>query len=340
MAVTQTDVATLAGVARRTVSNVVNDFPHVSADVRNRVKAAIEELGYEPNSTARSLRMGRTHTIGVALPELDVGYFGEIGRLLMEVAEEFGYTVLISQTLGTRKREIQTLEKFRSQQVDGVIFSAISIDATELIGKLRGVPVVALGEHQLTSSLDRVAVDNVACTRMAVQHLLDIGRRRIAFIGRNRHASRSEMPDLRLRGYQEALHGFGLKHEPSLEVRVKGFHRKGGFDATNRLLEADAEFDGVFCANDMLAFGTIRALMDADRRVPEDVAVVGFDDVEEAQFSVPRLTTVSPDKRRITRAAVELLTARIENGAEPVAFPADSFSLIVRESTIRESVRL
>lgn len=336
MATTQADVAALAGVARRTVSNVVNDFPHVSDDVRRRVKAAIDELGYQPNRTARNLRIGRTNTIGVALPELDVGYFAEIGRLLVEIAEEFGYTILISQTLGTRRREIQTVANFRSQQVDGVIFSAISIEAAELTKELHGVPVVVLGEHLLDSGLDCVAVDNISAARAAVQHLIDIGRQRVAFLGLDRHGGGPEMPDLRLRGYLDALNGAGLRRDTALEAAVAGYHHKGGFDATNRLLESGAEFDGVFCANDLLAIGAVRALVDAGLRVPDDVAVVGFDDIAESRFSVPRLTTVSPDKRSIARAALELLAARIEDGDEPDVFPVDSFSLVVRGSTVPE----
>jgi DNA-binding LacI/PurR family transcriptional regulator len=339
MAVTQADVAALARVSRRTVSNVINDYPHVRDNVRRRVQAAIDELGYEPNLSARSLRIGRTDTIGVALPELDVGYFAEIGRLLMEAAEELGYTVLISQTLGARTREIRTLEMFRSQQVDGVIFSAISIEPSELSKQLRDVPVVLIGEHLLESSLDRVAIDNVAAARAAVQHLLDTGRRRIAFVGLDRYGSGPEMPDLRLRGYHEALEAAGRKRKPALEANVAGYHRKGGFDATNRLLADGAKFDAVFCANDMLAFGTIRALIDAGYRVPDDVAVVGFDDVEEARFSVPRLTTISPDKRRIARSSIELLAARIEDTDEPDEFPTDSFSLAIRGSTVKESAQ-
>lgn len=339
MAATQADVASLARVSRRTVSNVINDYPHVREHVRRRVQDAIDELGYEPNRSARSLRIGRTDTIGVALPELDVGYFAEIGRLLMEVAEERGYTVLISQTLGARDREIRTLEMFRSQQVDGVVFSAISIEAAELVKQLRDVPVVLIGEHLLESSLDRVAVDNVAAARTAVQHLLEIGRRHIAFVGLGRYGSAPEMPDLRLRGYLDALRSAGRKRNKALEASVAGYHRKGGFDATNRLLQDGATFDAVFCANDMLAFGTIRALADAGYRVPDDVAVVGFDDVEEARFSVPRLTTVSPDKRRIARSSIELLAARIEDTDEPDEFPTDSFSLAIRGSTTTESDR-
>lgn len=338
MAATQADVAALAGVARRTVSNVVNDFPHVSDDVRRRVKAAIEELGYQPNRSARSLRIGRTDTIGVALPELDVGYFAELGRLLMEVAEKHGYTLLISQTLGTRQREIETVEKFRSQQVAGVVFSAISIDADALVDHLGGVPVVVLGEHLLDSPIDKVAIDNVAAAHAAVQHLLDIGRRRIAFVGLNRYGGESEMPDLRLRGYLDALRAAKLKRDNDLEAHVAGFHRQNGFDAVSRLLTDEVEFDALFCANDLLALGAVRALADHGLRVPDDVAVAGFDDVDEARFSIPRLTTVSPDKRKIARATIELLSARIKGTDDPDAFPVDSFRLETRASTLGEPV--
>ncbi|MDM4761661.1 LacI family DNA-binding transcriptional regulator [Galbitalea sp. SE-J8] len=328
MAVTQGDVAKRAGVARRTVSNVVNDFPYVSDDVRVRVQEAIRELGYQPNQAAQRLRTGRSGTIGLILPELDVGYFAEIGRLLVEEFESRGYTVLVAQTLGIEERELEALDKFVSQQPEGLLFSPISVSAEQLRPYLDRFPVVLLGEQLDPSTADHVTVDNEAASRAVVEVMLDRGRRRIAFIGDNPIA----MADLRRRGYSAALGAHDIPVDPQLLVRVDGYHRSQGYDAVTRLVESGIDFDGVFCANDLLAIGAIRALLDLGRRVPDDVSVVGFDDIDETRYTVPRLTTVAPDKASIAEEAVQMLIDRIADPGRERAKTTKAFSIAARDS--------
>jgi len=339
MTVTQADVAARAGVAARTVSNVVNDFAYVSADTRRRVLAAIEELGYRPNRAAQYLRTGRSGTIGVMLPELDVGYFAEIGRLLVEEASGRGYTVLIAQTLGERDREASVIDSFAGRQPDGLVISPISIGGDDLLAHAGSVPVVLLGEHLVESDLDHVAIDNVAATAQAVEHLVQQGRRSVAFIG-HMPGGRLNMADMRVTGYRYTVERNNIDFNDRLIRAVRGYHRSHGFDAVTELLYDGIHFDGLFCANDLLAIGAMRALADHGIRVPHDVAVIGFDDLDEGRFSVPRLSTISPDKAALARLTLDLLIARI-GGEEPRnRHPgAGDFSLVVRESSQLSAAR-
>jgi DNA-binding LacI/PurR family transcriptional regulator len=332
VAVTQVDVAQCARVAPKTVSNVINGYPHVSDELRRRVLAAIQELGYRPNRAARNLRTGRSEVIGLAVPELDVSYFAELTRLVVEATERRGFTVLIIQTFGDLAREQAALNGFGRQLIDGLIYSPIASSSDDLQSRGRAFPVVLLGE-QISSGWNHVGIDNVAAARTATQHLLELPRRRLGFIGAG--ATDLHMADLRLEGYRQALGSAGVGYDERLVQKVAGYHRQDGADAARRLLAENGEAppDGIFCANDLLAQGAMRALHEHGLRVPADVAVVGFDDIEEARYSVPSLTTISPDKRQIAETAVSLLMALMSDGQEATPDTVTGFSLCVREST-------
>lgn len=334
MTVTQADVAARAGVARKTVSNVINNYPHVSDDVRARVLAAIEELDYRPNHAARSLRSGRSRIIGLAVPELDVAYFSELARLVVEVAQKRGLTVMIMQTLGDRDRELAVVNGTSTQFVEGLIYSPVALGGADLEGRRDRTPIVLLGERSSQGLVDHVGIDNVAAARTATEHLIEIGRRRIAFIGSQRAAT-SEIAQLRTAGYRQALESAGLKVESRLIIPTAGYHRKDGLLAMRKLLKrAGGPPDAVFCATDLVAQGAIRALLEHGLRVPEDVAVAGFDDIDEGRYSTPTLTTISPDKRQIAETAVDRLLARAQSKTDlPVNDTVTGFTLVVREST-------
>lgn len=334
MTVTQAHVAARAGVARKTVSNVINDYPHVSDDVRARVLQAIEELDYRPNHAARSLRSGRSRIIGLAVPELDVTYFAELARLVVEVAQERGLTVMIMQTLGDRGRELAVVNGTYSQFVEGLIYSPVALGGADLEKRRDKTPIVLLGERSSQGLVDHVGIDNVAAARVATAHLVELGRRRIAFIGTQRQPT-SEIARLRTTGYREALTAAGLELDPQLVVPTVGYHRKDGMIGMQRLLDQPGPRpDAVFCATDLLAQGAVRVLLDAGLRVPEDVAVVGFDDIDEGRYSTPTLTTIAPDKRQIAQIAVARLLVRAQSKTDlAIEDSVTDFSLVVREST-------
>lgn len=336
VAVTQADVALRAGVARKTVSNVIRNYPHVRDEVRQRVWTAIEELGYQPNRAAQNLRTGKSGVIGLAVPELDVAYFAELTRLVVEEAEQQGFTVLVIQTVGDRERERAALNGFGSQFIDGLIYSPIASTADDIRTRSGRFPVVLLGE-QLAAGPNHVGIDNVAAARLATEHLLGLGRRRVGFIGAGA-SDDSNMADLRLEGYRRALSSSGLQYDERLVQKVAGYHRHDGLNAAQRLLaeNRDDPPDAIFCATDLLALGAMRALHDRDVRIPDDVAVVGFDDVDEARHSIPSLTTISPDKAQIAQTAVSLLLTLMNDGQEVPADTLAGFALRVRESTARQ----
>jgi DNA-binding LacI/PurR family transcriptional regulator len=327
------DVAAVAGVSVRTVSNVVNQFPHVAPDTRARVEKALEQLNYRPNLAARNLRRGRSGLIGLVVPEIDSPYFSELAAHLVLAAEERSWTVLVDQTGGDPARERGFLEGAAAGFVDGLVFSPWGLGAVDLRRSAEDIPLVLLGERANDGVADHIAIDNVAAAREATDHLIALGRRRIAAIGLQPHLT-NETARLRLEGYRASLAAAGHAREERLEVVVAALHRADGAAAMRALLALPEPPDAVFCFNDQLALGAMRAAHDADLDIPGDVAVVGFDDIEDGRYSRPSLTTISPDKWAIAVRALELLAERLDGdrsgSARDVVVP---HSLIVRESS-------
>ncbi|KQZ18722.1 LacI family DNA-binding transcriptional regulator [Streptomyces clavifer] len=311
------DVAALAGVSTRTVSNVVSGSAPVAAETRARVQAALDELGYRPNMAARSLRAGRTGLIGLAIPELHSPYFGELASLIVEAAQQRSWTVVIDQTFGDPHAEKRLLEGVGSRLVDGLVISPWSLGPEELSDRSRDVPVVLLGEQPPRGLADRVAVDNVLAADEATTHLIDSGRRRIAAIGVQPHLH-NETARQRLAGYHQALRRAGLLPDPHLEKAVTALHRADGASAMAALLEADTRPDAVFAFSDELALGALHIAHERGVRVPQDLAVVGFDGTEDGRYANPPLTTVVPDKRQIAERALQCLADRIYSPASAV----------------------
>ena len=324
------DVATLAGVSMKTVSNVVNDYPFVTPETRAKVQQAIEALDYRPNLSARLLRGGRTGLVALAVPEISLPYFAELAEVVVQQAKTHGWTVLVDQTLGDRDTERLVAAGIKSHLVDGLIVSPLTLTARDLDDRPATTPLVLLGERLTTAAVDHVSVDNVAGARAATQHLVDLGRTRIALIGGR--------PDglgpagQRRKGYRDALRNAGLGYDPALLAPTSGYHRLDGAAAMRDLLHGRSP-DAVFCVNDTLALGALRTLLLSGRRVPDDVAVIGFDGIDEGAFSTPSLSTIAPDKAQIAELALGLLSRRI---ADPAAEPQETtvdFTLVVREST-------
>lgn len=329
------DVAAHAGVSVKTVSNVVNGYVHVAPETRARVQASLDELNYRANLSARSLRRGRSGVVALAVPALDMPYFAELTRFVVEASAQLGLTVLVDQTDGLREREHVVATGFRSHLIDGLILSPVAMDQDELAAVRDETPIVLLGEKIGSGGFDHVAVDNVAAARTATEHLLSLGRRRVAAIGYQAGVdARSGVAALRRRGYEEALAARGLPVDPLLTVEVPDFRRADGAAAVAELLGRDVRPDALFCFNDTLALGALHALAARGIDVPGEVAVIGIDDIEDGRFHSPTLSTIAPDKRAIAEHAVRLLHERLgsHDGAEPAEVTVP-FSLQVREST-------
>jgi DNA-binding LacI/PurR family transcriptional regulator len=335
------DVALRAGVSVKTVSNVVNNYPHVTTVTRARVQQAIDELGYRPNLTARHLRKGRTGILALAVPELSNPYFADLAGAVIDAAARHDYTVLLDHTAGERAKEILVCQGFRSHVIDGLILSPIELETEDLLGRTDTAPLVLLGERQYDVPYDHIAIDNVAASRTAVRHLLDLGNRRIAFLGA-RFESERQPAHLRLRGWREEIRAAGLVPDESLVIATDGYGRTDGAAAMAALLDRGERPDAVFAYNDLIALGAMRTLTERGLRVAQDVAVVGFDDIEEGRFGRVSLTTISPDKQAIARLAVDGLVQRLARSPSgpPAAEPRRArpgFRLVVRESTARRT---
>jgi LacI family repressor for deo operon, udp, cdd, tsx, nupC, and nupG len=334
VAVTLRDVARHAGVSPRTVSNVVNGFDHVSPAMRAKVQAALDELHYEPNLLARSLRQGRTGIINLFVPKIASPYFAELAHEVVELAGRRGYTVLIDETSGSRARELALLGvAARSRWVDGVVLNPVGLDTRALAGlRASSFPIVLLGEHTGPATHDHVGIDNGAAARDAAQHLIDSGRRRIGAVGGD-----ADRPDatsrLRLEGHRSALRAAGLPVEETLYGRAPDYTRGQAASAVRGLLASDDPPDALVCFAAEIATGALHELSAQGVRVPQEISVVTFDDVEECRYASPSLTSVGPEKAEIAEAALGMLVERIA-GLE--ADPRDvqvQHELVVRDSS-------
>ncbi|WP_194923567.1 LacI family DNA-binding transcriptional regulator [Catenulispora pinisilvae] len=333
------DVAQRAGVSIKTVSNVVNGYAFITPATRERVERAIAETGYRPNLGARNLRKGRTGFIVLAVPELDNPYFAELTGLVITAAHRRQWTVLVEQTQGSREREQAVITSMGPQRIDAAILSPLAMEPSDLERADPATPLVLLGERDIPGPADHVAIDNVAAARTVVEHLIAIGRRRIAVIG-DQPGKNGGTGALRIAGHRQALDAAGLPHDPTMVLPVENYQRADGAAAMARLLDLPEPPDAVFCCNDLLAIGAMRTATDRGISIPGNVAIAGFDDIAEGGYSSPTLTTIAPDKEAIAEAAVNLADKRVDPirggrgtknvESEDVRAP---FALKVREST-------
>ena len=334
MPATLRDVAERARVSVRTVSNVVSGYEHVSDKMRARVQQAIDELGYRPNPVARTLRTGRTGLLALVVPEIDVPYFSELARDVITAAAEVGYQVMIDQTGHDHDREQDLLRGTdRNMLFDGMLFAPLATES-ELseVNASQSMPLVLLGEHTFDGRFDHVAIDNVQAAADATAHLIEIGRTRIAAIGAQ-PKEHYTTPMQRTEGYVRALESAGLPLDPSLVRSADHYSRADGYAAASSLLAESPRPDAIFCYSDLLAMGAARAVFDAGLRVPEDVAIVGIDDIEEGRYARPSLSTVSLDTPFIAAQAIARIAARIDDPGLPAQEIVAPHQLLPREST-------
>lgn len=334
------DVAELAGVSIKTVSNVVNDYPHVRESTREKVRAAILEVGYRPQVAARQLRTGASGVLTLAVPSFDFTYFSDLAQHFIDEAQRRGQTVLLHSTSAGREAERTVLEGFNRVLGDGVIFNPLFLEEEQFARMRRTTqPTVFIGEHltdQLPEGSDYVRVDNVRAAFDATSHLLEGGRRDLAFVGAidtdhglQPHSSGS----LRRDGFLAALREHGLPADGDVIQAVDDWHRADGVAGADALLERRPEVDGIVCGNDDLAIGVLSALRRRGRRAPEDVAVIGYDDIPDAPYASPPLSTIAPDKEAIARTALDLLAERIQGHDGPPRVVDTPYTLVVRGST-------
>ena len=318
----------------KTVSNVINGNVRVAESTRNRVMAAVQTVGYRPNLSARNLARGRSGVIALVVPRLEMPYFAALAGRVVDHAEARGWFVLIHETGWDRAAERAALEAQFPQRIDGLIVSAQQLQLSDLRERRATTPLVLLGERTFGDAAYHVAIDNAAAARAAVAHLIAQGRRRIAMVGTSEDISE----DPRMRGYLQALEAAGLAADPELMLPIRENSGEEGELVVRTLLESQIERpDGIFAATDWVALGVMRALHLHGVHVPDDVALVGFDDIPYARAVTPSLTTIAPDRSALAELALRMLEAQLNaNGGH--AGPVEEtvpFELVVRESTTR-----
>jgi DNA-binding LacI/PurR family transcriptional regulator len=328
------DVARLAGVSHQTVSRVLNDHPNVRPHTRERVLAAIRELAYRPNAAARTLVTRRTHTLGVI--SFDTTLYGPASMLYgIERAAHHDYYVSVTSLPALdRGSVLDAADRFLSQGVEGIIVIAPQTAAVAALGHVPpNVPLVAVGCGTRTA-LASVAVDNMAGAATATKYLLGLGHQTVYHVaGPGTWLDAQERVD----GWRSALHDAGA---PEPVVLTGDWSANSGYELGQRLaaMKGVGEAGGataVFCGNDTMALGVIRALSEAGLSVPADVSVVGFDDVPESGFYLPPLTTVRQDFGEVGKQALGALIDRMTNPSEPVPRIRVAPELVTRGSAIR-----
>lgn len=327
--VTLEQVAELAGVSPSTVSRILNGTAAVSQAKKDAVQAAIRELGFRPNPVARGLAGGKTLSIGVVTQIISSPFYGEALLGIERELERAGYVPMFVSGNWHEDDERKAIETLLSRRVDGVIVLAGRLSDAELTRVAESLPMVVVGRQLAGPQLFSFSFDNRLGARLATQHLIEQGHRRIAFIaGDLLHEDAVD----RQNGYLDALAAAGIAADPNLIVQ-SDFTEAGGMLAVSRLLERDAPFTALFASNDQMAIGACLGLHRRNLRVPDDVSLVGFDDLIMARYAMPPLTTV---RQSVYEIGVEAATAMLEmlRGGQPKAqLPGPE--LVVRESTRR-----
>ncbi|WAA65741.1 LacI family DNA-binding transcriptional regulator [Microbacterium oxydans] len=330
---TMKDVAALAGVSPKTVSNVVTGTIPVREETRLKVEAAMVQLDFVPNLSARGLRNGRSGIIAVALPDLTTAFSAELLHRIVEAAHERGLAVQIEETATEPEREKELVSRARAHLVDGLILNPIRLEDSVIRYADRLPPVVVIGEVEQNRA-DHVRIDSRLAAADATRHVLSRGARRVAVIGADDDASIATATSrLRLEGVHDALRAAGIARDPALEVNRLPWSMSGGAEAARALLARRVEFDAIVAFTDSLALGALHTLHEHGIRVPDDVIVTGFDDVEFSKYTAPALTSVAFDRQAFAVAALGLLETRMGDRSAPPRALTLSHHLLERAST-------
>lgn len=328
MDITIKDVANRAGVSISTASLVINNKKGVSDKLRKRVWEAIAELNYRPNAMARGLKVKESRVLGLTIPDIVNPFFPLIVRGVEDAAEFYGYTIILGNTDGELKKEEEYLNHFVEKRVDGLILIPSS-SCHKTVSFFRQLPLPKVIIDRPIQGLDipTVMTDNVRGAYMGTKHLLENGRRRVLFISGPENLQASED---RLLGYSKAMREYGIK---ARLIKYGQFSFQSGREIVSESL-SELKFDALFCANDMIALGAMQALAENNIDIPEEVEVVGYDNILFSEFSRPSLTTIEQPAYEMGSQAVKLLLANIQYNNK-VSSKMLEPRLIIRESSPR-----
>lgn len=308
------DVAKLAGVSVATVSNYLNDYPFMKPTTKERIGQAIDELGYTANQQARNLRRGRTGLISLSIPDLNQIYFAELAEEMIKAAREYGYRIIVESTGNNRRHEIDSVKAMSRNMTDGLILSPTSMTSVD-VAELEGdYPLVLLGERIFNAPAPHIVIANDIGARMATDHLIDAGCRTIAVVGGTLDEGIPSSRLMRTKGYVMSLADHGMRLDPSMIRECGDWTSAEGARVVREMYARGIRPDGIFALNDLLAMGVISQLREMRVRVPESVRVVGFDNIDEAKYTIPSLTSIDPGRAQIAELAVRSIIEQVEEG--------------------------
>jgi DNA-binding LacI/PurR family transcriptional regulator len=328
------DIARLARVSHPTVSRALQNSPLVNAKTAAKIRKIADEAGYRPSAVARGLVTRRTRTIGLVVTSVSDPFAAEVTLGIEQAANEHGYSVYLANSNAEPERERRMVQAFAEQRVDGIIVTSSRVGALylPLLAEMM-VPIVLLNDQYPGEFVHSVLIENVRGTRAAAEHLIELGHRRIAYVG-DHSGYRSDTE--RLSGYNAALTTAGIAFDPGLAVAGDG-RPEAAIEAVKRLLALDHPPTAICCYNDMTALGAMRAIHARGLSIPGDVSITGFDDLFFASYLQPPLTTVRQPMRRMGEMAMQNLL-KLMSGEESVALTRVESKLIVRESTEKAKV--
>jgi DNA-binding LacI/PurR family transcriptional regulator len=330
--VTLRDVADYAGVSVTTVSNVVRDWPYVSPAMRERVQEAIKKLGYSPHVVAQGLRTGQTQALAFIVPDLSNPYFAEMVSTAEDVAQQYGYTLLVFNSHEDAAREAACVQRAASRWADGLLIThtAQTHHSPEFWSQY-DIPVVAVDRIPADYPGPQCALDNRRAGMLATQHLIELGHTQIAHLAGPQTASPAQD---RQQGYRDALQAAGLKWHHILYTGDL-WGPADGLRLMGDLLDAPEQPTAVFASNDRVAIGALHAITERGLRVPEDISLVGVDDIEISQHVNPPLTTIRQPLAELAERGVEMLLGLIKDeAAQPLPILLEP-ELVIRNSTDR-----
>ena len=325
------DIAKAANVSINTVSRALNNKGDVKKETQERILAIAEELDYVPNLLARGLLHDRTLTIGVVVTDNSNPFYARVLRGAGDCARQAGYSIILCNSDEDPDRESETLRTLKAKRVDGIIITPASTRGRFLESLSRHqVPFVLLNRSTDDANVDYVKTDNVRGAELAVDRLIETGRRRICYLGGPERISSAVE---RREGCTRAVRAAGLP-EDALTVVETELHMEDGYDQMRRILRDETRPDGVFAYSDIVAIGAMRAIREAGLKIPDDIAVIGYDDIEIASYLEVRLTTIRQKRYELGYKSCELLLARISEAADEqmrqhVVFTPE---LIIRDS--------
>lgn len=325
------DVAKEAGVSVATVSRVLNESPSVSPITREKVQSVIKRLKYEPNLLGRNLRRSETKMILVLLPNISNSFYVKVVKGIEDIGHRNGYNIMLCNTDLDMQRERMYLGLLKNKLADGVIFMAPELSRDELNEIGRGFPVVQCCEYKRGAEVSHVSIDNRVAAGKIINHLISLGHKRIAMISCiNKFVSTYD----REQGYKKALEDNSIEIDTEL-IKYGDYSFKSGLIATKELLSQSVRPTAIFAISDMMAIGAIKEIKSSGMKVPDDVAVAGFDNISYASMYDPALTTISQHQYDLGCTAMELLLKQIKVGIKLPKEIILEHELIIRESTFK-----